>query len=149
MKLFISIVFGLSFLFIISYFFMLIGLNISVEILNPDPSIYEDEEANSGIFLSSSILAIIVGRYSYLAMEQKKFKNLYGDKEKDLTIIWIKCLVVFAIFATCFDLFIEYYIRNSWINNLSFLWYFLSGFIAWFLFGRKYFNPLRNFKFFR
>ena len=101
MKLFISIVFGLSFLFIISYFFMLIGLNISVEILNPDPSIYEDEEASSGIFLSSSILAIIVGRYSYLAMEQKKFKNLYGDKEKDLTIIWIKCLVVFAIFTTC------------------------------------------------
>ena len=149
MKLFISIVFGLSFLFIISYFFMLIGLNPSVEIFNPDPSIYEDEEANSGIFLSSSILAIIVGRYSYLAMEQKKFKNLYGDKEKDLTIIWIKCLVVFAIFTTCFDVFTEYYIRNSWINNLSFLWYFLSGFIAWFLFGRKYFNPLRNFKFFR
>ena len=65
---------------------MLIGLNISVEILNPDPSIYEDEEASSGIFLSSSILAIIVGRYSYLEMKQKKFKNLYGDKEKDLTI---------------------------------------------------------------
>jgi len=149
MKLFISIVLGLSFLFIISYFFMLIGLNPSVEIFNPDPSIYEDEEASSGIFLSSSILAIIVGRYSYLAMEQKKFKNLYEDKEKDLTIIWIKCLVVFAIFATCFDLFIEYYIRNSWINNISFLWYFLSGFVAWFLFGRKYFNPLRNFKFFR
>lgn len=149
MKVFISVVFGLSFLFIISYFFMLIGLNISVEILNPDPSIYEDEEASSGIFLSSSIFAIIVGRYSYLAMEQKKFKNLYGDKEKDLTIIWIKCLVVFAIFTTCFDVFTEYYIRNSWINNLSFLWYFLSGFIAWFLFGRKYFNPLRNFKFFR
>jgi drug/metabolite transporter (DMT)-like permease len=128
---------------------MLFGLDAYVEIFNPDPSIYEDEDANSGIYLSLFVFSIIVGRYSYLAMEQKTFKASYEEKEKDGTKAWIKSLVLFAFLTTCFDLMTGYYISSSGMNYLSQLWYFLSAFIAWYFFGRKYFNPLSNWKFFK
>lgn len=149
MRIFLSFVFGLSFLFLFGFLLMFLGLEISVEVFNPDPSIYEDEDANSGVFLVLNIFAIIFGRYSYLAMEQKKFSISYSPKEKDLNIIWIKCSVTFAILTTIFDIYTGYYIGSAWIDNLSYLWYFLSAFVSWYLFGRKYFNPLRNIKFFK
>lgn len=149
MRIFLSFVFGLSFLFLFAFLLMFLGLEISVEVFNPDPSIYEDEDANSGVFLVLNIFAIIFGRYSYLAMEQKKFSISYSPKEKDLNIIWIKCSVTFAILTTIFDIYTGYYIGSAWIDNLSYLWYFLSAFVSWYLFGRKYFNPLRNIKFFK
>ena len=149
MRIFLSIVFGLSFLFALAFLLMSLGLEISVEVFNPDPSMYEDQDANSGAFLVINIFAIIFGRYTYLAMEQKKISIDYTPKEKDLTIIWIKCLVTFAILTTIFDLYIGYYIGSATTDNLSYLWYFISAFIAWYLFGRKYFNPLKNIKFFK
>ena len=149
MKLFLSIIFGLSFLFMAAFLFMSVGLEISVDVFNPDPSIYDDEDANSGIFIASNILAIIFGRYSYLTMEQRKLCVIYTTKEKDLTIIWIKCSVTFAILTTIFDLYIGYYIGSATTDNLSYLWYFISAFITWYLFGRKYFNPLKSIKFFK
>ena len=149
MRIFLSFVFGLCFLFLVAFLLMFLGLEISVEVFNPDPSIYEDEDANSGVFLVLNIFAIIFGRYSYLAMEQKKFSITYSPKEKDLNIIWIKCSVTFAILTTIFDIYTGYYIGSAWIDNLSYLWYFLSAFVSWYLFGRKYFNPLRNIKFFK
>ena len=149
MRIFLSFMFGIGFLFLFAFLLMFLGLEISLEVFNPDPSIYEDEDANSGAFLVSNIFAIIFGRYSYLAMEQKKLSISYSPKEKDLTIIWIKCSVVFAILTTIFDIYVGYYISSASIDNLSYLWYFLSAFIAWYLFGRKYFNPLKNIKFFK
>ena len=149
MKLLLSIIFGFSFLFIVAFLFMLVGLEISVDVFNPDPSIYDDEDASSGIFIVSNILAIIFGRYSYLAMEHRKLSVIYTPKEKDLTIIWIKCSITFAILTTVFDLYIGYYIGSATVDNLSYLWYFISAFIAWYLFGRKYFNPLKSIKFFK
>ena len=149
MRFFLSIVFGFGFLFLVAFLLMSIGLEISIDVFNPDPSMYEDEDASSGIYLASNILAIIFGRYSYLAMEQKKFYINYTPKEKDLTIIWIKCSITFAILTTIFDLYIDFYIGSATTDNLSYLWYFVSAFIAWYLFGRKYFNPLKNIKFFK
>jgi hypothetical protein len=149
MKLFLSIIFGFGFLFIVAFLFMSVGLEISVDVFNPDPSIYDDEDASSGIFIVSNILAIIFGRYSYLAMEHRKLRVIYTPKEKDLTIIWIKCSITFAILTTVFDLYIGYYIGSATIDNLSYLWYFISAFIAWYLFGQKYFNPLKSIKFFK
>ncbi len=149
MRLFLSIIFGFGFLFALAYLFMSLGLEMSIEVFNPDPSIYEDEDASSGVFFVANIFAIIFGRYTYLAMEQKKLDISYTPKEKDLTIIWIKCSVTFAILTTVFDLYIGYYIGSATTDNLSYLWYFISAFIAWYLFGRKYFNPLKNIKFFK
>ena len=108
MRIFLSIIFGLSFLFVLAYLVMSLGLDVSVEVFNPDPSIYEDEDASSGVFVIN-IFAIIFGRYTYLAMEQKKLSITYTPKEKDLTIIWIKCSITFAILTTIFDLYIGYY----------------------------------------
>ena len=149
MRLFLSIIFGFGFLFALAYIFMSLGLEMSIEVFNPDPSIYEDEDASSGVFFVVNIFAIIFGRYTYLAMEQKKLGITYTPKEKDLTIIWIKCSVTFAILTTVFDFYIGYYIGSTTTDNLSYLWYFISAFIAWYLFGRKYFNPLKNIKFFK
>ena len=47
MRIFLSIIFGLSFLFVLAYLVMSLGLDVSVEVFNPDPSIYEDEDASS------------------------------------------------------------------------------------------------------
>ena len=149
MKVFLSILFGLIFLFALVHTFMFLGLGLSIEVFNPDPSMYEDVEANSGIYLPSVVLTIIFIRYSYLAMEQKSFKIKYGPTEKDGTKAWIKILILFAILTTPFDLFIDYYIKSSGIDYLRVLWYFFSGFICWYFFGRKYFNPLNNWKFFK
>ncbi|MBD1169938.1 hypothetical protein IDH01_05700 [Pelagibacterales bacterium SAG-MED08] len=144
MKVFFSIIFGLIFCFALGYTLMLLGLEFSVEVFNPDPSMYEDEDASSGIYLSSVVLTIIFIRYSYLAMDQKTFKIKYGQTEKDGTIAWIKTLILFALLTTPFDLLTGYYIKSSGINFLSHLWYIFSGLICWYFFGRKYFNPLSN-----
>ena len=144
MKVFFSIIFGLIFCFALGYTLMLLGLEVSVEVFNPDPSMYEDEDASSGIYLSSVVLTIIFIRYSYLAMDQKTFKIKYGQTEKDGTIAWIKTLILFALLTTPFDLSPGYYIKSSGINFLSHLWYIFSGLICWYFFGRKYFNPLSN-----
>lgn len=149
MRVFLSIISGLGFLFFFTSMLMFLGLEISIEVFNPDPSMYEDEDASSGVYLTSNVLAYIFGRYTYLAMEQKKININYTPKEKDLTIIWIKCSVTFAILTTVFDLYIGYYIGSATTDNLSYLWYFISAFIAWYLFGRKYFNPLKNIKYFK
>ena len=149
MRIFLSIIFGCSFLFALAFLLESLGLEISLDVFNPDPSMYEDEDASSGSYLASNVLAYIFGRYSYLAMEQKKIIINYTPKEKDLTIIWIKCSITFAILTTIFDLYIGYYIGSATTDNLSYLWYFISAFIAWYLFGRKYFNPLKNIKFFK
>ena len=144
MKVFLSIIFGLIFCFALGYTLMLLGLEFSVEVFNPDPSMYEDEDASSGIYLSSVVLTIIFIRYSYLVMDQKTFKIKYGQTEKDGTIAWIKTLILFAFLTTPFDLLTGYYIKSSGINFLSHLWYIFSGLICWYFFGRKYFNPLSN-----
>ena len=73
-------------------------------------------------------MSIIIGRYSFLAMEQKAFKAKYENIEKEGTKAWIKSLVLFAILTTSFDLMTGYYIGSSGMNYLSQLWYFLSGF---------------------
>ena len=149
MKVFLSFVFGIIFLFILWFILDFLGLKTYVDIFNPDPSMYEDQEASSGIYLSSCVMSIIIGRYSFLAMEQKAFKAKYEIIEKEGTKAWIKSLVLFAILTTSFDLMTGYYIGSSGMNYLSQLWYFLSGFVAWYFFGRKYFNPLSSFKFFK
>ena len=149
MKVFFSIVFGFIFLFVLAYTFMLLGLELNVEIFNADPSMYEDEDASSGIYLSSVVLTIIFIRYSYLTMDQKSFKIKYGQTEKDGTIAWFKTSILFAFLTTPFDLLTGFYIKSSGINYLSQLWYFFSGLICWYFFGRKYFNPLSHWRFFK
>ena len=149
MRLFLSLVFGFGFLFLMVFIIINVGLDISIGVFNPDPSIYEDEDASSGIYLTSIVFAIIFGRYSFLAMEQRQFRIEYTPKEKDLTIIWIKCSIMFGILTTIFDIYTGYYISSATIDNLSYLWYFISAFISWYFFGRKYFNPLKDIKFFR
>ena len=77
MRVFLSILFGFILLFALAYIFMFLGLKVNVEVFNPDPSMYEDDDASSGIYMSSVVLTIIFIRYSYLAMEQKTLKVNY------------------------------------------------------------------------
>ena len=149
MKIFLSILIGILFIFLLILTFDFLGLKVSVEIFNPDPSMYEDDEAFSGIYVSTCVLSIIVSRYSYLAMEQKSLKVKYGLVEKDGTKAWIKSALLFSVLTTPFDIYTDYYILSTGDNFLSQFWYILSGLICWYFFGRKYFNPLSHWKFFR
>ena len=142
MRVFLSILFGFILLFVLAHIFMFLGLKVNVEVFNPDPSMYEDDDASSGIYMSSVVLTIIFIRYSYLAMEQKTLKVNYQPIEKDGTKAWFKSLVLFALLTTPFDIVTDYYIQSSGVNFLSNIWYITSCLICWYFFGRKYFNPL-------
>jgi len=149
MKIFLSILFGILFIFLLILIFEFLGLEVSVKIFNSDPTMYEDDEAFSGIYVSTCVLSIIAARYSYLAMEQSSLKIKYGLVEKDGTKAWIKSALLFSVLTTPFDIYTDYYIGSSGENFLSHFWYILSVLICWYFFGRKYFNPLSHWKLFR